>query len=146
MTTDTKSTGPTANPHTPTTTRRAVTLFDLSGGAAALTALAHDFYGRVLADPLLIPLFADPTEDHAGRMADWLIEITGGPPRHSASRGGFSTMVRAHGGLGISEAQRGRWASHMMAACEETRMAPEFLGHFRKYIEGGSHLAMRQSR
>lgn len=122
-----------------------MTLYELAGGAAALTALAEDFYRRVLSDPLLVPLFKDPSEDHAGRMAHWLIEVTGGPPRHSTTRGGFPTMVQAHGGLSITEAQRARWVAHMLAACDQQKMPPEFMGAFRKYIEGGSHLARRQS-
>ncbi len=121
------------------------TLHDLAGGSAALIALAHDFYDRVLGDPLLRPLFRDPTEDHAGRMARWLVEVTGGPRMHSAERGGFPVMVRAHEHLGISEAQRARWAEHMMAACAAQELPAEFVAAFGKYIEGGSRLAMRQS-
>jgi hemoglobin len=122
------------------------TLFEVAGGAAPLTALANDFYARVLADPLLIPLFADPTEDHAGRMAQWLIEVTGGPHVHTAARGGFGRMVRAHEALGIDEAQRARWVEHMLAACAAVAMPAEFMGAFRRYVENASHLAKRQSR
>jgi hemoglobin len=121
-------------------------LFQLAGGAQQLTQLANDFYRRVLADPLLLPLFADPTEDHAGRMAQWLIEVTGGPQVHSAARGGFSTMVRAHGALGISEAQRARWVEHMVAAAATVGLPAEVQRFFQRYAEGGSHLAMRQSQ
>jgi hemoglobin len=122
------------------------TLFDLAGGEARLTELANAFYRRVLSDELLRRLFRDPDEDHAGRMAHWLIELTGGPPRHSDSRGGFSTMVRAHGGLRISEPQRARWAEHLRAACAELKLPEDFMAVFGPYLENSSHLAMRQSR
>ncbi len=129
-----------------TLARMPQSLYELAGGERALTALAHDFYRRVLSDPLLLPLFRDPTEDHAGRMAHWLIEVTGGPRAHSASRGGFGTMVRAHVGLAISEAQRARWVTHMVDACDATGLPPDFLAAFRPYLENGSHLARSQSR
>lgn len=121
-------------------------LFELAGGSERLTALATNFYARVLADPLLLPLFRDPSEDHAGRMAHWLIEVTGGPAAHSFSRGGFPTMARAHVALGISESQRARWVEHMLAACDALGMPGDFVRAFRRYVEGGSHLAMRQSK
>jgi hemoglobin len=120
-------------------------LFTLAGGAERLTALASEFYARVLADPLLLPLFADPSADHAGRMAQWLIEVTGGPRVHTAARGGFSTMVRAHAALGITEAQRARWVEHMIAACGTLGLPDAFTRSFFRYIEGSSHLAKRQS-
>lgn len=117
----------------------------MAGGAAPLTLLANEFYRRVLTDPLLVPLFARPSEDHAGRMAHWLIEVTGGPAAHTASRGGFSTMVRAHHALGITESQRGRWVEHMLAAASVVGLSDEFVRSFKGYIEGGSHLAVRLS-
>lgn len=122
------------------------TLFELAGGTPALTRLASEFYDRVLADSLLRPLFRDPTEDHAGRLAHWLIELTGGPPLHSESRGGFATMVRAHAGLGIAEEQRRRWVEHMRAACQAAALPPDVASALLDHLEGVSYAAMRQSR
>lgn len=42
--------------------------YDLAGGAEGMQKLAEAFYGRVLTDPAMLPLFRDPTEDHAKRM------------------------------------------------------------------------------
>ena len=79
-----------------------MSFIDDIGGPAVVDRLADRFYTRVLSDPLLRPLFRDPDEDHAGRMAWFLTELFGGEPLHSERRGGFSTMVAAHRGLKIT--------------------------------------------
>ena len=47
----------------------------LAGGAAGMQKLAEAFYGRVLIDPIMLPLFRDPTEDHAGRIGEMAKQI-----------------------------------------------------------------------
>jgi hemoglobin len=122
------------------------TFFARVGGAEAVHSLAERFYGRVLSDDLLLPLFRDPTENHAERMAWWLIEVFGGPPLHTRRRGGFSAAVVAHHGLQISEAQRLRWLSHMHAAAAEMDMDPDLFRDYAKYLETASRFAMHGSR
>ncbi len=120
-------------------------LYALAGGDVAMHRLAHAFYDRVLADPLLRPLFRDPGEDHAERMALWLTELLGGPAAHTEARGGFAVMQGAHHGLRITEEQRQRWVDHMRAAAVETGLPDAFLRGFRPYLDGGSTFAMRRS-
>lgn len=122
------------------------TFFHQLGGQAAVDGLAETFYRRVLADPELIPLFHDPTEDHAGRMAWWLTELFGGPRIHTERRGGFNTMVRAHVGLNITEAQRVKWLDHMLASANERKMPAPLLATYREYLETASRLAAQGSR
>ncbi len=117
-------------------------LYDLAGGSAGVHQLAERSYQRVLHDPLLLPLFHDPTEPHAARMGDFPIEFFGGPRVHSASRGGFAQMTRAHQHLGISEAQRARWVDHMHAAMSELRLPPQLVDAFNASLHRGSRLAM----
>ena len=119
---------------------------DRIGGPATARALAHAFYDRVLADPLLLPLFRDPHEPHAERMAWWLIELFGGEPIHTRERGGFRAMVAAHQGLGISEAQRARWVEHMLGAAQALGIEASALAEYRAYVETASRLAMSGSR
>jgi len=116
------------------------------GGATAVTALADRFYDRVLADPALLPLFVDPTEDHAGRMALFLAELLGGPTGHAEQRGGPNTMFRAHQGLRITEVQRQKWVDHMLAAMDEVAMPADLHASLLAYIEQGSRLARSTSQ
>jgi hemoglobin len=121
------------------------TLYELAGGRLGVHRLCEAFYARVLADPLLLPLFRDPADEHAERLAMWLTESLGGPAEHSAHRGGPAVMEGSHHGLRISEAQRARWASHMRAACADVGMPKAFVDRFRPFVDGGSTFAMRVS-
>ncbi len=121
-------------------------LYTLAGGERQLHRLAHAFYDRVLVDPLLLPLFRDPEEEHAERLTLWLTELLGGPAVHSEVRGGFAVMAAAHHGLRISETQRQRWVEHMRAACVEVGLSDEFVQRFRPYLDGGSTFALRVSQ
>lgn len=122
------------------------TLYDLAGGAEAMQRLAAAFYAYVLDDPLMLPLFKDPDEDHVGRMALWLAEFFGGPIEHTKQRGGFSTLAAVHQPLDITDAQRDRWINYMMAACEETNMPEEVVKFFTPFIYSGALAAQRISR
>ncbi|MFD1659385.1 hypothetical protein ACFSL4_14515 [Streptomyces caeni] len=55
------------------------TFYEWAGGDEALGRLAEVFYGHVLKDPLLVPLFADMDKDHPKHVAKWLAEVFGGP-------------------------------------------------------------------
>jgi hemoglobin len=120
-------------------------IYDLVGGEAGLARLASAFYRRVLADPLMLPLFVHPDEDHAGRLALFLGELFGGPPEHTRQRGGRATMARIHVGLRISNLQRERWIEHMRAACEEVSIPAAFMEHFEPQMQYFAELAQKDS-
>jgi hemoglobin len=120
-------------------------MYDLAGGAAGIHRLTERFYELVFADELLAPLFREPGDEHAHRLALWLTELLGGPPEHSEQRGGFEVMKGSHLGLEISEAQRSRWVALMEQAAGDTGMSDEFRQRFVPYLEGGSTFAMRVS-
>ena len=120
-------------------------LYELAGGAHGVQRLAEAFYRRVLSDPLMLPLFRDPTEDHAGRMALWLGEFFGGPAEHTKQRGGFHTAVSAHHELNITDAQRNRWIEYMTAACEEVELPSEVMDFFLPHIHFGARAAQYSS-
>lgn len=48
-----------------------VSALDRIGGEEVAHRLAQAFYARVLADPVLLPLFRDPSEPNAERMGWW---------------------------------------------------------------------------
>lgn len=119
--------------------------YELAGGAEGMQKLAEAFYSRVLSDPVLVPLFRDPTEDHAGRMALWLGEFFGGPYEHTKRRGGFSTVVDAHRNLNITDEQRQHWINHMHAACKELELSDEVMEFFDPHILFGARAAQNMS-
>ncbi len=116
-------------------------LYVLAGGAPMMQALATAFYARVFADPVMLPLFRDPTEDHVGRMALWLGEFFGGPADHSRQRGGISTVIHVHHVLQISDVQREHWVTHMLAACDDVKLPRDVLAEFTPHIHFGARAA-----
>ncbi|MBL0923771.1 MAG: oxidoreductase [Sphingomonadaceae bacterium] len=121
------------------------TLFSAVGGEAAMRTLAVHFYDKVFADPSLVRLFARPDEDHAGRLAAWFTELTGGPTLHSQTRGGFRTMAMSHFGLKISEAQRRQWIAYMREACVECGWPAAITDQFVGYLNTHSNFVVRES-
>lgn len=119
---------------------------DQIGGVEVVDRLAAAFYDRVLDDALLRPLFREPDEPHAQRMAWFLTELFGGDRVHTRLRGGFATMVAAHRGLKITEAQRVRWVAHMKAAAAEVGIPPGPMGEFADYLDTASRLALNGSQ
>ena len=54
-------------------------IFEAAGGAPVFEVLTSRFYRKVKADPLLSPVFASFTAEHARNVAIWLGEVFGGP-------------------------------------------------------------------
>jgi truncated hemoglobin YjbI/quinol monooxygenase YgiN len=123
-------------------------LFDWAGGAEALEQLTETFYGHVMKDDLIGPLFANMDPGHPRYVAMWLGEVFGGPTRYSQERGGHARMVSQHLGKGITEQQRRRWASLLMDSADEVGLPsdPEFRAAFASYIEWGTRLAVHFSQ
>ena len=124
------------------------TLYDWVGGEAALNALTKRFYGKVLADPLIGPVFAGMIPEHPAHVAMFIGEVFGGPKTYSQTRGGHPHMIREHLGRHLDEAKRRRWVAILMDTAEEVGLAadPEFRSAFAGYIEWGSRLAVINSQ
>jgi hemoglobin len=122
-----------------------VSVYEMAGGEEGLNKLASAFYRRVFADPLMLPLFEHPDDDHAGRMAWFLGEYFGGPAEHTRLRGGDATMAHIHDGLMITNLQRERWIEHMRAAIEEVNMSAEFSDYFEPNMERLANRAQTES-
>ncbi|UOX84905.1 group II truncated hemoglobin [Amycolatopsis sp. FBCC-B4732] len=119
-------------------------LYDWAGGREALVRLLTIFYGHVLEDPLLEPVFRTMDPHHAEHVADWLGEVFGGPPAYTGSHGGHAHMIGRHLGRAITEPQRRRWVSLLLDAADEAQLPddPEFRAAFAGYVEWGSRLAV----
>ncbi len=123
------------------------TLYDWAGGAEAFSRLTEVFYGRVLKDDLLAPVFAGLAPEHAEHVALWLGEVFGGPPAYSRSQGGHGHMVAKHAGKHITEPQRRRWVNLVQDAADEAGLPTdaEFRSAFLAYVEWGTRLAVHFS-
>ena len=80
------------------------TLYEFAGGAEAFGPFAAALSARCLADPELNHPFSHPGQNpqHVERLAAYLAEAMGGPPRYSRKYGGDqSALVLLHAGTGI---------------------------------------------
>ncbi|MFC1408278.1 group II truncated hemoglobin [Streptacidiphilus sp. N1-12] len=119
-------------------------IYEWAGGAAALSRLTEVFYGHVLQDPVLAPVFAQMDSRHAEHVAKWLGEVFGGPRDYTVGLGGHPHMANKHLGRGITEQQRRRWVSLLVDASDEVGLPadPEFRAVFMYYIEWGTRMAL----
>lgn len=72
----------------------------------------------------------------------------GGPAQYTADHGGYSSMVRHHLDLGISDEQRFRFATLMSRAADDAGLPddPEFRAAFVGYVEWGTRPALANSQ
>ncbi|MCP9486707.1 MAG: CDGSH iron-sulfur domain-containing protein [Gaiellaceae bacterium MAG52_C11] len=134
--------------HDPPPPDREPTLFEWAGGFPALERMTRRFYERfVPEDPLLGPLFSEMAPDHPERVAAWLGEVFGGPPRHSELYGGYDQMVAQHLSRALSEEQRARWVQLMCRAADDVGLPADaaFRAAFAGYLEWGSRIAKENS-
>ncbi|MFH9038761.1 group II truncated hemoglobin [Streptomyces sp. NPDC017966] len=117
------------------------------GGDAALNRLTEVFYGHVLEDPVLAPVFAGMDDEHPRHVAQWLAEVFGGPEAYTAEHGGHPHMASRHLGRGITERQRRRWVDLLQDSADEVGLPadPEFRAVFLSYIEWGTRMAVLYS-
>ena len=123
------------------------TIYEWMGGGEALKRLTAVFYGHVLTDPLLAPVFTGMDEKHPQYVATWLGEVFGGPKDYTADRGGHPHMATQHLGRGITEEQRRRWVTLLLDTADEVGLPadPEFRAVFLYYIEWGTRMAVMYS-
>jgi len=96
----------------------AISVYDAIGGRAALTAAVDRFYGRLLADPALGPLFPRGVgARHRAYVVTILGEALGGRERYRGP-----DIAGAHRGLAIGDAHFDRAAAHLGATLDELRV------------------------
>src|SRR5215467_14513179 len=93
---------------------QAISVYEAIGGRAALVAAVDDFYGRLLADPVLGPFFPGGVgPKHRAYVVTALGEALGGPERYRGP-----DITGSHRGMGISDAHFDR-AAHLGATLDE---------------------------
>jgi hemoglobin len=123
------------------------TLYEDVGGTEGLRRLSSSFYQRVLADPLLAPVFASFTPTHVERVAIWLAEVFGGPEEYTERLGGHHALLASHLGLGIRAEHRKRWLELMAEAIDETLPGrPELRASLMAYFDWGTAIAQDVSQ
>jgi hemoglobin len=110
----------------------AISVYAAIGGRAALTAAVDDFYGRLLADPVLGPLFPRGAgARHRAYVITILGEALGGPERYRGP-----DLTAAHRGLGISDAHFDRAAVHLAATLDALSVPRHLADHIVGIVAG----------
>ena len=125
------------------------TLYEWAGGHDAIERLINAFYDRVERDELLSPFFpGGVSKEHRDHVVAWWSEVFGGPDRYSRELGGYEHMLAKHRELGITPAQRLRFATLMSRAADDAELPadPEFRSALVAYLEWGTRLAMHNSQ
>jgi len=96
-------------------------LYERIGGEAGFESLIPAFYERVLADPELMPFFANSEVGHLHQMQrEFFSMALGGPVTYT----GLS-LAHAHHGRGITATHFGKFVGHLMATLKEAGVPPE---------------------
>lgn len=115
------------------------TLYEFAGGEKAFETFAAALHARCLADPELNHPFSHPGQHprHVQRLAAYLAEAMGGPPRYSGECGDQTGVVLLHSGNGDMSDLGGRFAACFMLAADDAGWPadPEFRQVIRRYID-----------
>ncbi len=110
----------------------AVSIYQAIGGRAAVTAAVGGFYERLLADPVLSGFFPGGVAPrHRAYLITVLGEALGGPERYRGP-----DLAKAHGGLGITDADFDRTAGHLAATLESLGVPGHFTGQIVAIVAG----------
>lgn len=122
-------------------------LYEHAGGEEAIHRLEGIFYQKVLADPVLEPLFGGGRPTHVDRLSAFTAESFGGPDRFSSELG-FGHLIAVHRHLGITEGQRRRFVELYMQSLDEAGMPDDepFREAVRSHVEFGSGVAAQLPR
>ena len=101
------------------------TLLEDLGGEAAMSRLAEAWHHHALADPVVNHAFSHGhRSDHTQRLAAYLTEAMGGPPRYTGHYGTESDVVRIHAGNGPHEEMDRRGLDCFDAAIRDVGLDP----------------------
>jgi hemoglobin len=121
-----------------------------AGGVKNFERLTDVFYGKVLKDEILEPVFRHMAPEHSRQVAHFLAEVLMGPKVYSGEYGddALRHMVGKHIGKRLTEVQRKRWADLLIESANETGLPddPEFRSTFVAHIEWGSRVAVINSQ
>src|SRR6516165_1120155 len=109
-----------------------ISVYQAIGGRTALAAAVDDFYGRLLADPVLSPFFPHGAgARHRAYVVTILGEALGGPERYRGP-----DIAGAHRGLGIADAHFDRAAAHLHDTLDGLGVARHLTDHIVGIVAG----------
>jgi len=125
---------------------RPAPLLSAMGGESAIRDLVGGWYRRVLADPVLVPLFGTGQPHHVDHLTAFLVEVFGGEPRYSGELGGFPSLLAAHRGLAIQDHQRRRFIELFLDEYDRQPVTDATTrSRFAAYLEFGTEVAVVNS-
>ncbi|KRE70465.1 globin domain-containing protein [Paenibacillus sp. Soil750] len=93
-------------------------LYDYIGGETTIRNIVDAFYPKVLAHPLLAPIFPEDMEPLIEKQFQFLTQFFGGPSLYTDEHG--NPMMRArHAPFHITREQADAWLACMQRALEE---------------------------
>lgn len=98
------------------------TVYEWVGGQSFFDDLVDRFYDAVETDPVLRPLYPRDLRPSRERLAGFLAQYWGGPPRYSETRGHPRLRLR-HMPFAIGRPEREAWMEHMTAALDAATVA-----------------------
>lgn len=121
-------------------------LFEYAGGDEGLHQLEELFYTKVLADPVLQPLFPERRPNHVKHLTWFTAESFGGPDRFTRELG-FEYVIDVHRGLAITDEQRDRFVALYLEALDEAEIpdGAGFRNAVRSHVEFGARVAQQNS-
>jgi len=121
-------------------------LYEHAGGSEALHHLEELFYSKVLADPILKPLFTERLPHHVDHLAWFTAESFGGPDRFTRELG-FQHIIDIHRHLKITDQQRERFVALYLESIDEVKLPADeaFRKAVRSHLEFGSRVAQQNS-
>lgn len=125
------------------------TLYEWAGEMQTFENLFTTFYGKVLLDNLLGPVFQTMSPEHVKHVAHFVAEVFGGDQRYTREDGGsHATMIGHHIGKMLTEEMRQRWVRLLLQSADEVGLKsdPEFRSALVGYIEWGTRLAVINSQ
>ncbi|MDE0170662.1 MAG: globin [bacterium] len=98
------------------------TVYEAVGGQRFFDDLVDRFYDAVEEDPLLRPMYPRDMRPSRARLAGFLAQYWGGPPRYSEERGHPRLRMR-HLPFAIGRAERDAWIMHMTSSLDAATLA-----------------------
>jgi len=123
------------------------TLYEWAGGMPVFVTLFDKFYDKVLADPILEPVFKHMSPEHRLHVAHFVAEVLGGPKTYSESEGSHFRMIQKHLSKHLTQDHRKRWMELLLQTADELQLPddPEFRSAFLAYLEWGTRIAVINS-
>jgi hemoglobin len=121
-------------------------LYEYAGGDEGLQRLEEVFYAKVLADPMLKPLFPRFHPRLVEHVKWFVAEAFGGPDRFSKELG-LAYLIEVHRHLRITDEQRQRFVDLYVASLDEAGLPGDapFREAVHSFVEFGSRIAQQIS-